>query len=70
MKKLVAASIALAALVGAPASAADHASVGLIVVAGERPYISLDRVTPAAAALNADIEPGPVIDGEGWFLGC
>src|ERR1700730_17153165 len=51
-------------------SAADHASVGLIVVAGERPYIGLDRVTPAAAALNADIEPGPVIDGEGWFLGC
>src|SRR5580704_15160141 len=50
-------------------SAADHASVGLIVVAGERPYIGLDRVTPAAAALNADIEAGPVIDGEGWLLG-
>jgi hypothetical protein len=25
-------------------------------------------VTPATAALNADIEAGPVIDGEGWLL--
>src|ERR1700730_7970711 len=51
-------------------SAADQGAVGLIVVAGERPGIGLDGVAPAAAALNADIEAGPIVDDKGWFLGC
>jgi len=49
--------------------AADHGSVGLIIIAGERPGIGLDRMAPTAAALQPDIQPGPIVDDERWFFG-
>ena len=52
-----------------PQGAANHATRTLIGIAAERPGMSLNHRTPSAAALNADIEPGPVVDDERRFLG-